>query len=91
MKLSTNFGLTLALLNLSKNFHFKRKFTFKLVTEEFVKNIISDLSQNKAAGVDIPLKVLKDSTFVLPYLVRCVNETLVKSELLDSLIVPVRY
>ena len=53
---------------------FKRKFAFKPVTEEFVKNIINDLSQNKAASGDIPLDVFKKSTFVLPYLVRCVNE-----------------
>ena len=74
-------------------FSFKRKFAFKLVTEKFVKNIVNDLSRNKAAAGDIPLSLLNESSFVLPYFVSCVNEALVKSEFPDPLklsnIVPV--
>ena len=55
---------------------------------------MNDLSGNKAAGGDTPLNLLKESTFILPYFVHCVNEALMKSEFPDPLqlfyIVPVR-
>lgn len=66
-----------------QKFSFKWKFAFKLVTEEFVKNIVNDLSRSKAAGGDIPLNLLKkESNFVLPYLVHCANEALLKNYLI---------
>ena len=68
---------------MKQKFPFKRKFAFKLLTEAFIKNIVNDLSKNKAASGDIPLNVLKESTFIFPNLVRHVNETLVKSEFPD--------
>ena len=63
----------------------KRKFAFKPFTEEFLKNIVNDLPWNEAADGDIPLNHIKESTFILPYLARCVNEDLVKSETLIHL------
>ena len=36
-------------------------------------------------GGDIPLNLLKEGTFFLPYLVRCVNKASVKSEFPDPL------
>ena len=53
---------------------------FKPYTEEFFKNIVNELSWNEAAGGDIPLNLIKESTFIHPYLAHCVNEDLVKSE-----------
>ena len=70
---------------MKQKFSFKRKFTFKPFTEEFVKNILHHLSWNEEAGGDIPLNHIKKSTFILPYLARCFNEDLVKSEFLDLL------
>ena len=64
-------------------FSFKIKFAFKPVTEAFIKNIVSDLSKNKAASGDIPLNFLKESTFIFPNLVRCVNEALMNCEFPD--------
>ena len=58
---------------------------FKPYTKKFFKNIINDLSWNEAAGGDIPLNLIKESTFILPYLAHCVNEDLVKSEFPDPL------
>ena len=37
-------------------------------------------NSNEAAGVDIPLKLKKESTFFLPYLAHCATEDLVKSK-----------
>ena len=49
----------------------KKRFVLKLVTKQLVG--------------DIPLNLLKESTFVLPYFVRCINEALVKSKITDPL------
>ena len=40
---------------------------------------------NEAVGGDIPLNLIKRSTFFLPYLAHCVNEDLVKSKFPDPL------
>ena len=53
---------------------------FKPYTEEFFNNIVNDLSWNEAVGGDIPLNLIKESTFVFPPLAHCVNEHLLKSE-----------
>ena len=66
----------------------KRKLAFKPFTEKFFKNIFNDLSWNEATGGDIPLNLVKESTFILLYLARCVNEDLVKSEFPDPLKLP---
>ena len=58
----------------------KRKSEFKPFTEKVFKNILNDLSWNEATVGDIPLNLGKESTFILPYLARCFNEDLVKSE-----------
>ena len=61
-------------------------FALKPVTKEFAKNIVNNLSRSKAAGGDMPLNLLKESTFVL--LIFCVNEVLVKSKFPDPLNLP---
>ena len=68
---------------LKQKFSIKRKFAFKPFTEEFFKNIVNDLSWNEAAGGDIPLNLIKESTFILSYLAHYANEDIVKSEFPD--------
>ena len=53
--------------------------------EEFFKSIVNDLPWNEAAGGDMPLNLIKESTFILLYLAHCVNEDLVKNEFLNLL------
>ena len=82
------------IIKLKQKFPMKRKLAFKPFAEEFFKNIVNDLSWNEAAGGDIPLNLIKESIFILPYLAHCVNEDLVKSEFPDPLklsnVVPVQ-
>ena len=66
----------------------KRKFAFKPFTKKFFKNIVNNLSWNETTGGDIPLDLVKESNFILPYLARCVNEDLVRSEFPDPLKLP---
>ena len=72
------------------NYKIASKFSFKPVSEEFVKYIVNDLSSNKAASEEIPLKILKECDFSFT---NCINETIKSNKFLDSLklsnIVPV--
>ena len=60
--------------------------------EEFVKDIVNDLSSNKATVGEIPLKILKECDFSLQFFTNCINEA-IKNKFPDSLklsnIVPV--
>ena len=49
--------------NIKRNYEITNKFSCKLVSEELVKDIVNDLSSNKAAGGEIPLKMLKECDF----------------------------
>ena len=51
--------------NIERNYKITSKFSFKPVSEEFVQDIVNDLSWNKAAGGEIPLKILKECDFFL--------------------------
>ena len=66
-----------SIFKLKQKFYFKRRFELKPVTEEFVKNIVNNLPRNKTTGRDIPINLLKQSTFVLSCLVHSINEVLV--------------
>ena len=45
-----------SIVKLKQKFPFKRKFAFKPVTEEFVKNFVNNISRNKAIGGHISLR-----------------------------------
>ena len=49
--------------NIKRNYKITRKFSFELVSEEFEKDIVNDLSSNRAAGGKFPLKILKECDF----------------------------
>ena len=46
------------------------------MTSEDVRLIIKDLKNNKAAGGDIPLKLLKECDFTYEKLTNCINNSL---------------
>ena len=61
--------------------------------QEFVKNIVNDLSSNKAAGGEISLKILKECDFSFHFLTNFISEAIKNKNFPDSLklsnIVPV--
>ena len=79
--------------NIKRNYKITSKFSFKPVSEEFVKDIVNDLSSNKVAGGEILLKVLKECDFSFHFFTNCVNQIIKSNKFLDSLklsnIVPV--
>ena len=79
--------------NIKRNYKITSKFSFKPVLEEFVKDIVINLSLNKAAGVEIPLKILEECDFSFHFLASCINEAIKNKKFPGSLklcnIVPV--
>ena len=71
--------------NIKRNYKITSKFSFKRVSEEFVKDIANNLSSNKATGGEIPLKMLKECDFPFHFLTNCINEAIKNKEFLDSL------
>ena len=76
-----------------RNYKITSKFSFKPVSQEFVKDIVNNLSSNKAAGGEIPVKILKECDFSFHFLTNCINEAIKNKNFPDSLklsnIVPV--
>ena len=60
------------------------KFSFRFVTLEDVR-LINDLKNNKAAGGDIPLKLLKECDCTYEKLTNCINNSLSEELFPDSL------
>ena len=44
---------------LKSKYNFQKKLSFKLVPVKYVENIINNIPNNKAAGGEIPLHILK--------------------------------
>ena len=71
--------------NLKRNYKITSKFSFRPVSEEFMKDIVNNLSSNKAAGGEIPLKTLKECDFSFHFLTICINEAIKNKKFPDSL------
>ena len=59
-----------------RNYTITSKFSFKPVSEKFARDIVNDLSSNKAADGEIPLKVLKECDFSFHFFKNCINEAI---------------
>ena len=71
--------------NIKRNYKINSKFSFKPVSEEFVKDIVNNFSSNKAAGGEIPLKILKEFDFYFYFLTNCITEAIKNKKFPDSL------
>ena len=79
--------------SIKRNYKINTKFSFKSISKEFVKDVVNDLSLNKAAGREIPQKILKECDFSFHFLTNFINEAIKNKDSLESLklsnIVPV--
>ena len=80
-----SFRLHLSIKNIKSNYKITSKFSFKPVSEEFVKDIVNNLSSNKAAGSKIQLKILKECDFSFHFLTNCISEAIKNKKFPDSL------
>ena len=71
--------------NIKRNHKITRKLSFKPVSEESLKDIVNNLSSNKAAGGEVPLKILKECDFSFHFLRSCINEAIKNKKFPDSL------
>ena len=71
--------------SIKRNYKITSKFPFKPISEEFVKDIVNDLSLNKEAGREIPLKILKECDFSFHFLTNCINKFIKNNEFPGSL------
>ena len=76
--------------NITRTYKITSKFSFKPVSEEFVKDIVNDLSSDKAGGGEIPMKVLKECNYSFHFLTNCINEAIKNNKFLDTLCLPIR-
>ena len=76
--------------NITRTYKITSKFSFKPVSEEFVKDIVNDLSSDKAGGGEIPMKVLKECDYSFHFLTNCINEVIKNNEFLDTLCLLIR-
>ena len=74
-----------SIISIKQNIHHIEKCSFRFVTLEDVRLIIKDLKNNKAAGGDIPLKLLKEYDFTYEKLTNCINNSLIEGLFPDSL------
>ena len=74
-----------SIVKIKKHFKIKTTFSFNPTSRDETVAIIKDLQNNKAAGGEIPLNILKKSNFTFDELTECVNYTLKNEKFPDSL------
>ena len=71
--------------NIKAKFNSVRIFSFQPVSVDDVKTVIRDLKNNKSAGGEIPIQILKESEFTFGILTNCVNKSIETGCFPDSL------
>ena len=74
-----------SIVKIKKHFKINTSFSFSPTNKDEIVAIIKDLQNNKAAGGEIPLNILKKSNFTFDELTECVNYTLKNGKFPDSL------
>ena len=71
--------------NIKAKFDSVRIFSFQPVSVDDVKTVIRDLKNNKSAGREIPIQILKESEFAFGILTNCINKSIETGCFPDSL------
>ena len=74
-----------SIMKLKSKYNFHDKFPFKQVPVKYVENFIKNIPDNKAAGGEIPLHILKQSGFTYQMLTDCINNALSEGIFPESL------
>ena len=72
-------------MKLKSKYNFQEKFSFKPVPVKYVESIIKYIPNNKAAGGEILLHILKQCGFTYQVLTECINDALFQGIYPDSL------
>ena len=74
-----------SIIKLKSKYNFQGNFSFKPVPVKYVEIIIKNIPNNRAAGGEIPLHILKQSGFTYQMLTDCINGALSQGIFPDSL------
>ena len=74
-----------SIVKIKEHLKIKTTFSFSPISKDEIVAIIKDLQNNKTAGGEIPLNVLKKSDFTFDELTECINYTLKNGKFPDSL------
>ena len=74
-----------SIIKLKSKYNFQKKFSFKPVLVKYVESVIKNIPNNRAAGGEILLHILKQSDFIYQMLTDCINGALSQGIFPDSL------
>ena len=80
-----NFSNHPSILRIKDKFQLNKRFSFRHVSEATVRKVVKNLPSDKVSAGEIPIKILKESTFCFPELTNCINESLTNNQFLDKL------
>ena len=80
-----NFSNHPSILKIKEKFQLNKRFSFQHVSEATVRKVVKNLPSDKVSTGEIPIKILKDSTFCFPELKNYVNESLTNNKFPDTL------
>ena len=80
-----NFSNHPSILKIKEKVQLNKRFSFQHVSEATVRKVVKDLPSDKVSAGEIPIKILKESTFCFPELTNCINESLTNNKFPDTL------
>ena len=75
-----NFSNHPSILKIKEKFQLNKRFSFQHVSEATVRKVVKNLPSGKVSAGEIPIKILKESTFCFPELTNCINEYLTNNK-----------
>ena len=73
-----------SILKIKQKVKINRKFSFQSVSKDTVKNFVNNLPSGKAAAVEIPVDILKNSEFCFSELTKCINKAFNENKFPDT-------
>ena len=80
-----NFSNHPSILKIKEKVQLNKRFSFQHVSEATVRKVVKNLPSDKVSAGEIPIKILRDSTFCFPELTNCINESLTNNKFPDTL------
>ena len=79
-----NFSNHPSILKIKEKFQLNKRFSFQHVSEAAVRKVVKNMPSDKVSAGEIPIKILKESTFCFPELTNCINESLTNNKFPDT-------
>ena len=77
-----NFSNHLSIFKIKEKVQLIKRFSFQQVSEATIRKVVKNLPSDKV--YEIPIIILKESTFCLPELRNCINESLTNNKFPDT-------